>query len=94
MEKYGLTEHFNKYVKTNTFSSKIRLKQLVKRRIYNRELSSWKSRLSAPEFDKFRLLHSEYSPHILWISSKENRGYLAVSILCVHMIANVVGTHS
>ena len=91
MEKYDLTEYFNNYVKTNTFPSKIRWKHLVKRRIHDKEISSWKTRLSAPEFDRFRLLHTEYSPHVLWISSKENRSYLAASISCVHMIANIVG---
>ena len=67
------------------------METFVKRRIHDRELSSWKTRLSAPEFDRFRLLHTEYSPHVLWISSKENHGYLAASISCVHMMANVVG---
>ena len=91
MEKYGLTVHFNIYEKTNTFPSKIRSKHLVKHRIHERDLSSWKTRLSAPEFDRFRLLHTEYSPHVLWIYSKENCCYLAASISCVHMIAKVVG---
>ena len=67
------------------------METLVKRRIHGREISSWKTRLFAPEFDRFRLLHTEYSPHVLWISSKENRGYLAATILCVHMTANTVG---
>ena len=42
MKKYDLTEHFNNFVKTNTFPSKIRWKHLVKRRVHDRELGSWK----------------------------------------------------
>ena len=39
-----------------------------KRRIHNRMVSSWNTRLSAPEFDRFRLLQIEYASHVCFVT--------------------------
>ena len=48
--------------------------------------------MPAPEFDRFRQLHTDYSPHSLWIESKESRHLLAISRSCLQMIAGMAET--
>ena len=50
------------------------------------------NRVSAPEFDRFRQLHTDYSPHSLWIESKESRHLLAISKSCLQMLAGMAET--
>ena len=68
--KYGLLEYFESYIRFNVFPSKNIWKRLVKSRIHDNEVNSWHIRLSAPDFNRFRQLHTEYSPHTLWIESR------------------------
>ena len=65
-------------------------KPLVRCRIQEKEVCAWLSRISAPDFDRFRRLHSDYCPHSLWISSKENSHVISQSISCIQMIAGTV----
>ena len=87
LEKYELKNYFDDYIKNNNFPSKSSWKRLVRCRIQAKEVSTWLNRTSAPEFDRFRRLHTDYSPHNLWISSKENPHVLSQSISCIQMIA-------
>ena len=87
LEKYELKNYFDDYIKNNNFPSKSSWKRLVRCRIQEKEVSAWLNRTSAPEFDRFRRLHTDYSPHNLWISSKENLHVLSQSISCIQMTA-------
>ena len=92
MRKYGLTEYFESYIRFNVFPSKNIWKRLVKSRIHDNEVNSWHNRLSAPDFNRFRQLHTDYSPHTLWIESKESRHLLPISRSCLQMIAGMAET--
>ena len=45
--------------------------------------------MSAPEFDRFRQLHTDNSPHFLWIESKESRHLLAIRRYRLQMIVGM-----
>ena len=92
MIKYGLLEYFESCIRSNILPSKNIWKRLAKGRIHEIEVSSWLNRVSAPEFDRFRQLHTDYSPHSLWIESKESRHLLAISRSCLQMIAGMAET--
>ena len=92
MRKYGLSEYFESYIRFNVFPSKNIWKRLVKSRIHDNEVNSWHNRLSAPDFNRFRQLHTDYSPHTLWIESKESRHLLPISRSCLQMIAGMAET--
>ena len=92
MRKYGLSEYFESYIRFNIFPSKNIWKRLVKSRIHDNEVNSWHNRLSAPDFNRFRQLHTDYSPHTLWIESKESRHLLPISRSCLQMIAGMAET--
>ena len=92
MRKYGLSEYFESYIRFNVFPSKNIWKRLVKSRIHDNEVNSWHNRLSAPDFNRFRQLHTDYSPRTLWIESKESRHLLPISRSCLQMIAGMAET--
>ena len=79
-------------VNFNVFPSKNIWKRLVKSRIHDNEVNSWHNRLSAPDFNRFRQLHTDYIPHTLWIESKESRHLLPISRSCLQMIAGMAET--
>ena len=56
------------------------------------EVSSWLNRVSGPKFDRFRQLHTDYSPHSLWIQSKESCHLLAISRPSLQIIAGMAET--
>ena len=85
MRKYGLSEYFESYIRFNVFPSKNIWKRLVKSRIHDNDVNSWHNRLSAPDFNRFRQLHTDYSPHNLWIESKESRSLLPISRSCLQI---------
>ena len=63
-----------------------------KSRIYDNEVKSWHNRLPAPDFNRFGQLHTDYSPHTLWIQSEESRHLLPISWSCLQMIAGMAET--
>ena len=87
MIKYGLLEYFESHIRSNILPSKNIWNSLVKGRIHENEVSSWLNRVPAPEFDRFRQLHTDYSPDSLWVESKESRHLLAISRSCLQMKA-------
>ena len=91
-EKYGLSKYFESYIRFNVFPTKIIWKRLVKSRIHDNEVNYWLNRLSTPDFNRFRQLHTDYSPHNLWIESKESRYLLTISRSCLQMIAGKAET--
>ena len=92
LTKYGLLEYFESYIRFNILPSKNIWKHLVKYHIHENEPSSWLNRVSAPEFDRFRQLYTDYSPHFLWIESKESCHLLAKCRSCLQMIAGMAET--
>ena len=51
-----------------------------------------RSILGAPDFNRFRQLHTHKSPHTLWIESNESRHILSISRSCLQMIAEMAET--
>ena len=62
-----VSEYSESCIRFNVFLSKFIWKRLVKSRLHDNEASSWPNRLSAPDFSRFRQLHTDFCPHTLWI---------------------------
>ena len=60
-----------------------------KSNVKNSAVATWHTRISASEFSRFKSIHIDFQPNILWACSKEKRMLLASCISVIQMISNL-----
>lgn len=90
LEQYALRQYLDQYLLTGHFPSKYSWKREIRSKINSHEVGNWYNRISAPEFSRFRCLHSEFKPCELWVFSKKKPTFLPQCRSVVQMMSNLV----
>ena len=80
LEKYQLIDILYTYIEKGTFPS-FAWKRLLNSKLHHSAISTWNSRTLTHDFRRFRDIHFEYTPHLVWYLSKERRNFLFPSFL-------------
>lgn len=87
LQKYNLYDIFESYKKESVFPNKVLWKKLVKQKIKERETYLWHTRISQPEFSRFRLVHCNFKIHHFWHISKQRPRFLKACKSVMQMIS-------
>ena len=60
---------------------------MIKAKVHERARLAWYERVSDPEFYRFSMIHGDFSPHWIWLFSKENRKTLKPCISVVQLVS-------
>ena len=95
LQKYELGHILSTYVQDGVFPEKYARKRMIKAKVHEAAKTAWYTRVSLPEFYRFKLLHGEFGTHWLWLFSKHNRRLLkpctsvAQLISCVSSLPHI-----
>ena len=89
LQKYDLSHILLAYLQDGVFPGKFAWKHMIKAKVHENARLCWYERVSSPEFYRFNMLHDEFSPHWIWLFSKENRKMLKPCISVVQLVSCV-----
>ena len=80
------------YFRDGIFPGQLAWKRILKSNVKNSAVANWHTRISAPEFSRFKSIHTDFQPNIFWLYSKEKRKLLAPCTSVIQMISNLNNT--
>ena len=92
LNKYQLTHVLDMYFSDGIFPGQLAWKRMLKSNVKNSAVANWHTRISAPEFSRFKSIHTDFQPNIFWLYSKEKRKLLAPCTSVIQMISNLNNT--
>ena len=67
LQKYSLQNYISAFYTSDIFPSKVSWKRICKNAVWHFEETAWKSRLNeSDDFRRFRSIHTELNPSVLW----------------------------
>ncbi|MCG8112938.1 MAG: reverse transcriptase family protein [Candidatus Thiodiazotropha taylori] len=89
LHKYDLRHVLSAYLREGVFPAKFAWKRMMKAKVHELAKLNWYGRIADPEFDRFNMLHNSFSPHWLWLFSRENRKLLKPCFSVIQLISGV-----